>query len=610
MGEYSVARVVIDSPLLSLDKPFDFGIPEQLRDQVQIGSLVRVTLGRSVKQHDAYVVELAKESEFKLRDIVAVNGAMRLLPANIYRLCRALADRSVCGIGDLLKVAVPSRMVRSEAAFSEASWAADAALSKQGGKRTTELAFDWLNATTSAVSRTIARGESAIVITPDYRDQTALVSALEAQEISYIDYSASLAKSARYQAFLQAQTTGSHVVIGNRSAIYAPLQNLGLILVKDEWDDSLTEQTAPYLATRDAALLRQQQEGCDLHFVSASRSTDIQRLIEIGYLDDISVKAPAPKVSFDADNSRNSGLAYAAIREGLNQGPVLVQVANRGVAKTCYCRDCSTRAICRSCGGPLWVDATSIPRCRWCNLQNLDFTCPECQSHSLRQGLGGVTRSVAEFGKSFPGVKVVESSYDKPVLSIKPGKALVVATPGAEPIVEGGYAAVVILDAGASLHLDSLRASERAVARWANAIALLAKSGRAVIAGVPGSLGQKLALWQLEKIAQDELEDRRAHSFPPNLRMASIQGELEVARKVVAHLQQHMPSVQVLGPIAIKNGPKLENRFVLKFAYTDGAQLALELRAAILMEASAPQTSATGRNSRAVRVRMDDTEVI
>jgi primosomal protein N' (replication factor Y) len=280
------------------------------------------------------------------------------------------------------------------------------------------------------------------------------------------------------------------------------------------------------------------------------------------------------------------------------------------MAKTCYCQQCSTRAICHDCGGPLWIDATAIPRCRWCNLQNLDFTCAGCGSKSLRQGLGGATRSVAEFGKSFPGTKVVESSFDKPVLKIKPGKALVVSTPGAEPLIDGGYAAVVILDAGASLHLDSLRAAERAVIRWANAISLLSPSGRAVIAGVPQALGQKLALWQVGQIATDALAERREHAFPPHLRMASVQGELEVARKVIAHLQSHMPQVQVLGPIAMKNGPKLDNRFVLKFNYSDGLKLAEELRAAILMEATGPQTSAAGRNSRAIKVRMDDAEVI
>ncbi len=615
MGEYSVARVVVDSPLLSIDKPFDFSIPEQFLGQVAIGSMVRVVLGRSTKQHDAYVIELAESSEFKLRPIVGVNGPMRLLPSNVYRLLRALADRSVCSIGDLIKVAVPTRMVRSEAAFAAASWAQTRGTVHQKStpstaKRTTEITPEWVGSAIERAVATRALGKSTIIITPDYRDQAALVEQLSADSIDFIDYSASLAKSARYKAFLDSQTAGAHILVGNRSTIYAPVQNLGLIFIKDEGDESLTEQTAPYLAVRDVALVRQQLEDCDLHFSSAARSTDIHRLIDIGYLRDVSKQRTPPKVSFDPDNARNSTQAYAAISQGLDRGAVLVQVANRGIARACYCQQCSARAICRDCAGPLWIDSTSVPRCRWCNRQNLDFVCADCGSKSLRQGLGGATRTVAEFGKSFPGTKVVESSFDKPVLKVKPGKALVVATPGAEPQIAGGYAAVVILDAGASLHLDSLRATERAVARWADAIALLAPDGRAVLAGIPQALGQKLALWQIGQIAADELDERREHAFPPHLRMASIQGELEVARKVIAHIQLHMPQVQVLGPIAIKNGQRVDNRFVLKFTYADGLKLAEELRAAILMEAAAPQTSASGRNSRSIRVRMDDAEVV
>ncbi|MFM6963757.1 MAG: hypothetical protein ACKOWJ_05805, partial [Micrococcales bacterium] len=571
-------------------------------------SMVQITMGRSTKLHDAYVVELLESSEYKVKPITAVNGNMTFLPHASYKLLRSLADRSVCAIGDLLKVAVPSRAVRSETAFEAAAWATPVA--RTSGTRSTELTFDWVGQSVIRVEKALANGESVMVITPDYRDQAAFVAAIETKQIPFIDYASTQKSSARYQAFLTAQTEGAHLLVGNRATVYAPVQNLGLVIIKDEGDDSLTEQTAPYLSVREVALLRQQLENFDLHFVSASRSTDIQRLVELGYVIDESAKQPLPKVSFDPDNSRNSALAYVAIREGLASGAVLVQVASRGVAKSCYCRDCGERAKCKNCAGPLWIDSTSIPRCRWCNLQNLDFACTECRSTNLRQGYGGSTRTAAELGKSFPGAAVVESSLDKPVVQIKPGKRLVIATPGAEPTVSGGYAAVVILDASSSLHHDSLRSTERAVARWAEAISLLAPSGRAVIAGVPQTLGQKLSLWQLAEIASTELAERRELAFPPHVRMASVQGDIETIRKVLQEVQRKMPQIQVLGPISLNAGAKTENRFVIKFAYVDGLELAIELRAAIAAASAGPKTSASGRNERAIRVRMDDAEVI
>lgn len=608
MSEYSVARVVVNSPLLTLDKEFDYSIPEEYRSQVRIGSMVQVAIGKSTKQYDAYVVGLATSSEFKLRDIIGVNGSMPFLPASSYSLLRALADRSVCAIGDLIRLAVADRMVRIEAKFADAKWAAPH--TRKAAIRTTAITNAWVSATIERAKQTLSDGESVIVVTPDYRDQNALVAKLTEQKIPFLDFATTQTKSARYESFLTAQTDGTHLVIGNRTAIYAPLQNLGLIILVDEADDSLVEQTAPYLSVREVALQRSTLENCDVHFVAATRSTDIQRLVEIRYLSDVSKPEPSPKVSFDSENSRNSPLAYAAIREAAAVGSVLVQVPGKGQARSCYCQQCQTRALCHECGGPLWIDATGVPRCRWCNRQNLDFVCKECKSANLRQGVGGATRTVAEFGKAFPGVAVVESSADKPKLHLPAGRRIVIATPGAEPEVDGGYAAVVILDAGASLHIDSLRATERAVRRWVNAIIKVAPTGRAVIAGVPAKLGQTLALWQLVEIAKNELVERRELQFPPHLRLASVQGETELVRSVVQVAQNAIPGLIVLGPIQLRSDGKNESRFVIKFNYSDGQKLADELRAAIIAKSTGSSVSPTGKAQRAIRVRMDDAEVV
>ena len=608
MGEYSVARVVINSPLLSLDKPFDFSIPESSAADVKVGSMVQVTLGRSTKKYDAYVIELLRDSEFKLKPIAASLGSISFLPPSSYELLRNLADRSACAIGDLFAVALPTRMVRSEAAFETATWQP---LSKPAkAKRSTQITRFWVKAMVQRAKAQIDAGQSALLITPDYRDHNLLTKSLTEAGLDFIDYSTTQTKSARYQAFIQSQTTGAHIVVGNRAAIYAPLQNLGLIAIYDESDDSLTEQTSPYLSVREVALIRQQLSNCDLHFVSATRSTDIQRLVDIGYLEDVSETEVHPRVAFDPDNARNSGMAFAAIREAAAVGSVLVQVASRGVAKTCYCQSCSTRAVCNECAGPLWIDATNVPRCRWCNRQNLDFRCRDCGATNLRQGMGGVTRTVTEMGKAFAGISIIESSADKPVQSLKAGKRIVLATPGAEPVVEGGYEAVVILDAGVSLHVDSLRATEHAVRRWVSTVSLLSQPGRMVIAGVPNELGQKLALWQIADIAKTELAERRELDFPPHLRLASIQGDVDVCSQISSELKSQLPQVVVLGPIQVRNNQKIEHRFVLKFNYADGQALASSLRALLLASSAGVVSSATGKNQRPVKVRMDDPEVI
>jgi primosomal protein N' (replication factor Y) len=251
-----------------------------------------------------------------------------------------------------------------------------------------------------------------------------------------------------------------------------------------------------------------------------------------------------------------------------------------------------------------------MPRCRWCNSQNLDYRCQQCGGVRIRQGFGGSTRTVAEFGKAFAGVQIVESTGDKPVTSVQPGKKIVIATPGAEPDVDGGYQAVVILDANQALAKDSLRASEDAVRAWSNAISKLNKNGRAVVAGVTQHLGQRLALWQQIEIARDELDNRRELEFPPHIRLASIEGPIDAITEIAAEIK--LEGLQVLGPIQVRGANGEQNqRFVVKYPYSSGTELAAALRATMLKLASGlTKTSSSGRISRAIRVRMDDPEVI
>jgi primosomal protein N' (replication factor Y) len=115
----------------------------------------------------------------------------------------------------------------------------------------------------------------------------------------------------------------------------------------------------------------------------------------------------------------------------------------------------------------------------------------------------------------FPGVKIVESTADQRLQTVSAKAQVVVATPGAEPLAEGGYLAVVILDCDSQLSKDSLRATEDAVRIWSNALALMSSAGRAVLVGLGGKLGQQLALWSQQQLSIDELASRRELKFPP-----------------------------------------------------------------------------------------------
>jgi primosomal protein N' (replication factor Y) len=221
-------------------------------------------------------------------------------------------------------------------------------------------------------------------------------------------------------------------------------------------------------------------------------------------------------------------------------------------------------------------------------------------------------------------VNVVEATWERRVEQLKPGKRLVVATPGAEPAIEGGYQAVILLDGQRLAARDTLRATEIAVNLWSNAVSLLAPGGRCVGVGMATSLGKKFALWDQRGIAAEELANRRELGFPPHLRMASVAGPKDLVDQIVANLDSAVTkanSIEVLGPLlqgetgAGGKNPALAVptwRYLIRYEYSVGETLAKELKARAMVVNSGNRSisAKSGRVSRAVRIRMDDSEVI
>jgi primosomal protein N' (replication factor Y) len=194
---------------------------------------------------------------------------------------------------------------------------------------------------------------------------------------------------------------------------------------------------------------------------------------------------------------------------------------------------------------------------------------------------------------------------------VSAGKNLVIATAGAEPFVVGGYQAVVILDAQATLARQNLRASEEAVRLWSNAVSKLAIDGEAVLVGVAGSLAQKFCLWQQVEIAAEELTSRRELLLPPALRLGSIAGSHAMLVELATSLSASA-LVTVFGPAPqAKGSDPSEWRLIIKYNYSDTLEVAKLLKGeAIRLSRGKAAVAASGRAVRALKIRMSDGDVI
>ena len=664
------AKVAIESPLPQLDRLFDYQIPPELEGVCTPGVRVLVPFGKGGTQHEGFVIEVSGTTQIEspLSQVAQVVSAVPVLPSTQYRLLRAIADRQAGTLSELTKLAVPKRSVRVEKSWLSLFDLSDGETKAQTDDHTQALVFSgrpqayigrqtllaepraietqlqgaitsqipnlklqaWLAHFVAFALQQLQQNKSSILIVPDFRDQNRLVTALA--DLGFKNQIAAFntdqTPSNRYANYLKCLEQTPHIIVGSRAAVYAPVTNLGGIALWDDSDQSLQEPTAPYLHTREIALLRQQQSACDLLLAGHSRTPEVQRLVEIGYLQDITVPFAAPKIAVSAPGLRVDSTSYQATRKALDSGgAVLVQVSNTGHSSGTYCAGCGLRSRCANCNGPIFIDDSHKPRCRWCSALNLALRCTQCGSNKIRQGTAGSSRTATELGKSFPGVPITEATWTHRIETLKAGKRLVVATPGAEPFIDGGYAAVILLDGQRLLSKDTIRATEQAVNLWSNAISLLAPGGSAVAVGLASPLGQKLALWDQVGIAAEELAGRRELNFPPAFRMGSLTGPRQLIEQIVSGITEvsiKTGAIEVLGPLLqtanpaqtpklnVANQSEPNWRYIIRFEYSVGETLAKELKARVLSANSGNRAinAKSGRASRAVRLKLDDSEVI
>ncbi|MDY0909790.1 primosomal protein N' [Microbacterium sp. CFBP9034] len=647
-----VARVLIDSPLPQLDRLFDYAIPAELESAAVPGVRVRVPLRTAGRVVDGYLVEVGEPdaSDRPLSELDAVVSPVRVLTPRLYALARRCADRAAGSAGDILRLAIPKRMVRAEKAWLAAdapqpprvddrvrSWsesvlgtypgfgdAIDAAarLAVDAPPTTDDLpggeaVGSWAVLLVAAAVRALASGRSAILVVPDHRDRAQLEAVLAGRvpPEAVVRHDAQQSSPVRYAAFLRTLAEVPCIVIGNRSAVYAPVHDLGLVALWDDGDPLLAEQLSPGVHARDAALLRQELDGGALVFAGHTRTTDVERLVALGWVRDLpATRRPSPRVVLsatregEARGSRVPSAAFAAAREALAHGPVLVQVSRPGYAPVLVCAECRHPARCTHCGGPLHAARQgAVPTCTWCGRAAGGWTCPDCPSTRVRMASSGSERTADELGRAFPGVRVIVADGDHPVTHVDARPALVVSTRGAEPLASGGYRAVILLDGDRMLLADDLRIGESCLRWWSNAAALAAPGAPVHLVGVTGAVARALATWTHAAYARAELADRAPLRMPPTVRVAALDGTLPVIDAAIAALRAAVPELDgdaVLGPLAHDDSM----RALVRFDYALGARVAESLRASVVSQAIASRRPVKGRTPgprNTLRVRVD-----
>jgi primosomal protein N' (replication factor Y) (superfamily II helicase) len=612
-----VAQVQLDVGLPHLDRTFDYAVPASMDADAVVGARVAVRFAGT--DHAGFIVGRVAESDHtgRLAPLRRVVSAEPVLAPQIAAVARAVADRYAGTVADVLRLAVPPRHARVEGqpspealtppprpepggwAHHEAGAALVDALAAGRAARAVwnpPAGAQWPDLIARLVLSSLSGGRGALVVVPDARDVERVDAALTSLVGSgqHVVLTAELGPAERYRRWLAVRRGSVRAVVGTRSAMFAPVERLGLVVIWDDGDDLHAELRAPYPHAREVLLLRAHGEGAGAVVGGFARTAEAAQLVATGWAKEVmpsraGVRTAAPRIRVAGDDveqhrdeaarsARLPSLAWRTVKAGLQHGPVLVQVARSGYVPGLACARCRHAARCTACGGPMMLaERSGGPTCRWCGTAG--WSCDQCGGANVRARSVGTLRTAEELGRAFPEVPVQMSQGGGVVSEVTDRPALVVATPGAEPVAVNGYAAALLLDGDALLSRASLRAGEEALRRWLGAAALVRPAtdgGEVVIVAESGARPvQALVRWDPAGHAEHELTDRSSLGFPPVRRIAELSGAPADVADLVGLLELP-PSVDVLGPV--RDGES--DRVILRASRADGLAMAAAVRAA------------------------------
>lgn len=593
-SDLPIARVWVDSGVFHLDQSYDYLVPDNLAPHVTTGIRIQVPFhGREV---EAIVLSREVASEVGgLKTISKVISSQSVATTESLALIGSVAHRWAAHPFDVIRSAIPPRV----AAVDKERWVDEGAVSSKskGRRRYIHIPpaidrFEFLRAT---IERAASDG-STLVILPDARSVSQLHNLIPHSLV----LDSALDRSERYRNFLKVRYGKEQIVLGTRSAIFAPIPDLTNVIVFDEGSEHHYEQRSPGWNSRDVAILRSVNSGIDLTFLGYSPSSEIARLIENKWIVFSSEKSRIDVGAFPQSHGELlPSRLVSEIRKALPSGPVLFLAPRKGYSQGIVCSKCRNVALC-ACGGRLVKrSATALLECDICAQSHPEWRCSWCSGTTPYLMGRGSERFAFEIGAAFPGEKVFQSSAEKLIETFSEARGIVVATAGAAPVAPAGYSLVVILEAERFFSQADIRAHERTRELFFSHAAMASPRGKvALVIPSDNPIIGAIASWKPSLISQRELRERLEVHLPPFTRAITLDIETSESQSLLRGLRKsqedgRLPQSTIfLGPSQLKPGI---DRIVALAPLVDGEALVSLLHEFQRRRSSSKKTLATIR---------------
>lgn len=513
------AQVLVDSGVFHLDNLFDYKVPQELHERLDVGSKVLVSFnGRDCEGvvYSRSQTPTTAGRTFWIKELLSPGA---LIHASTIELVNQVSKRWCAHPYDIWRSILPVRVKSQEGMAPQPVAPSYPRVKKEIVYRLLQPHRSWQEQIVEKVRSSINKG-SVLIVLPEEKEVAALLEAL--QGFTVVDISTALSRGERYRAFLSLRAATKVVVVGARSAIFAPIADLVSIIVHREISENHYEIRRPGWNTRDVALLRRDIESSELTFTGYGPSMEMARLIDSGY---ISFSAPRNRLSVrgyqtPAYELLPSGI-ISQVRRALQRGNVLFLSPRKGYSSGVICQRCRS-PLHHSCGAILTARSlTSELICSGCHHVVERARCSWCSGEVFSIMGRGSERIAEEIGRAFPGRAIYESTGEKYIPEVSRSGAIVIATPGAQP--RSTYSGIFLLDVYRTLAGIDQRALERAHESYFFSVAMSQPKAEIGICVDPGHpLIAELSRWNPNLTLIRELRERNALHLPPFRRQARI----------------------------------------------------------------------------------------
>lgn len=560
------AQVVLG---IAVEGPFDYVVPKAIRESIAVGSRVQVSL--RARPMTGYVTALSAQSAVKkVKPVARLIDAQPILDQNMLALTRGVAQHYGCSWGEAIETAIPEFLRRGRRIARPAHQERHNAAPDPADFRFT-LIHDrsrggrW-NEYIRHIRRALEAQRGIIVLVPDTEALAVAHGFLKSVfPVAIEPVRRHMRKES--EVWLNIREGLVPLAVGTRSAVFAPMPELGLIIIDEEQDDSYKQDQVPHYHAREVALMRGRIEGAEVVAGSHAPSLESFRHARETKSEPVVIYRESPYPDIKILNPYSEYQARAAKKEILSKyledamadclaagGRMLLFAHRSGFATYAFCHNCGTALRCSRCASNLvYHFSENILRCRHCAFRMAPpKICPACSAGYIKYAGSGDEKVESELHRIFPQARIRRiGTHD----TIKGDEAdIFIATRAVIRRRELAFDLIGVLGIDNALNRVDIRAAEKVYALLDGLISLtdtrmIIQSRHAHHHCFESLAGNDPAIFYAK-----EFEDRRELLFPPfgHLILVKLRGRRQERVKTASRTLFERLSERASGVSAVK----------------------------------------------------------